>query len=77
MEFFFLNSNISIRIFTIGIANLFYVCECRKIDEPNSENRILIDRSEAEKYEFIHESFVFFITFFQPNIKKRSGGNVY
>ncbi len=63
----FLNSNISIRIFTIGIANLFDACECRKIDEPNIENRIVIDRSEAEKYEFIHESCVFSKLFFQPN----------
>ncbi len=34
-------------------------CECNKIDERNIENRIEIDRSEAEKYEFIHESCVF------------------
>ncbi len=36
----------------------------KKIDELNIENRIEIDRSEAEKYEFINESCVFFITFF-------------
>ncbi len=38
------------------------------IDELNIENRFEIDRSEAEKYEFIHESYVFFNNFFQPNI---------
>ncbi len=46
----FSNSNIYIRIFAIGIANRFYVWECRKIDEPNIENRIVIDHSEAETY---------------------------
>ncbi len=60
----FLSSSISIRIFTIVIATRFLVCECRNIDEQNIGNRIVIDRSEAEKYEFIHESCVFFITFF-------------
>ncbi len=36
----------------------------KKIGELTIENRIEIDRSEAEKYEFIHESGVSFITFF-------------
>ncbi len=40
------------------------------IDELNIENRIEIDRSEAEKYEFIHESCVFSLLFFQPNINE-------
>ncbi len=39
----------------------------QKIDEQNIENRIVIDRSEAENHEFMHETCVFFITFFQPN----------
>ncbi len=59
------NSDISFRIFTVGIANLFSCCECKKIDEQIVENRIEIDRSEAEKYEFIHESCVFSLLFFQ------------
>ncbi len=37
------------------------------MDELNIENRIEIDRSEAEKYEFINESCVFSLLFFQPN----------
>ncbi len=40
----------------------------KKMDELNMGNHIEIDRSEAEKYEFIHESCVFFITLFQPYI---------
>ncbi len=40
----------------------------QKIDELNIENRIEISRSEAENYEFIHESCVFSLLFFQPNI---------
>ncbi len=43
----------------VGIANLIWFCECNKIDELNIENRIEIDRSEAKKYEYIHESCVF------------------
>ncbi len=35
--------------------------------ELNIENRIEIDRSEAEKYELIHESCVFSLLIFQPN----------
>ncbi len=38
------------------VAKLFYVCECKKIDKQDIENRIVIDRSGAEKYEFINES---------------------
>ncbi len=64
----FLNSNISVRIFIVGIANLILICEFNKIDELNIENRIEIDRSEAEKYEFIHESCAFSLLFFQPYI---------
>ncbi len=64
----FSNSSISIRIFVVGIVNLIKFCECNKIDELNIENRIEIDRSEAEKFEFIHESCVFSLPFFQPNI---------
>ncbi len=45
-----------------------YICECKKINELNVENRVEIDRSEAEEYEFIHESCVFSLLFFQPNI---------
>ncbi len=56
--------NISIRIFIVGIANRLYFGEYKEIAELNIENRIEIDRSEAEKYEFIDESCVFFITFF-------------
>ncbi len=52
----------------VGIANIFLVCGLERIDESDIENRIVIDRAEAEKYELIHESCVFFITFFQPNI---------
>ncbi len=63
----FLNSTISIRICIVGIANLFQVCEYKKIDELNIENHIEIDRSEAEKYELIRESCVFSLLFFQPN----------
>ncbi len=63
----FFNSTISIRMFIVGIANLFKVCECKKIDDLYIENRIEIDRSEAEKYKFIRESCVFSILFFQPN----------
>ncbi len=37
------------------------------IDELNIENRIESDRSETEKYEFIHGSCVFSLLFFQPN----------
>ncbi len=62
-----LNLDISIRIFTVGIANLFSFCECKTIDELDVENRFPIDRSEAEKYEVIHESCVFSLLFFQPN----------
>ncbi len=47
----------------VGIAHLFYVSECKKIDEQIVENRIDIDRSEAEKYEFVHEAFVFLLLF--------------
>ncbi len=36
--------------FIVGIANLFEACECKKSDEPNIENRIVTDRSEAAKY---------------------------
>ncbi len=49
------------------IANLSLVWECKKIDEQDIENRIVIDGSGAEKYEFIHESCVFSLLFFQPN----------
>ncbi len=63
----FSNSNISIWIFIVGIVNLLLLCECKKIDELTFENRIEIDRSEAEKYEFIHESCGFSLLFFQPN----------
>ncbi len=49
------------------MANLFYVCDGKKIDEQNIENRIVIDRSEAEKFEIIHESCIFSLHFFQPN----------
>ncbi len=63
----FWNSNISIRICIAGIANLFLGCDDKKIDEQNIENRIVIDRSEAEKFEFIHESCVYSLLFFQPN----------
>ncbi len=52
----------------MGIAKLRKFGDCNKIEELNIENRLEIDRSEAEEYEFIHESCVFFITFFQPNI---------
>ncbi len=38
------------------------------IDKLNIENRIEIDRSEAEKYEFIHELCIFSLLFFQRNI---------
>ncbi len=55
----FLNSNIFILIFIAGIANLFLFCECKKAGEQIVENRIEIDRSEAEKYEFTHESRIF------------------
>ncbi len=51
-------------IFIVRIANFFSICECKKVDEQGIENCIEIDRSEAEKYQFIHESCVFFITFF-------------
>ncbi len=44
------------------------------IDELNIENRIQIDRSEAEKYEFIHESCVFSLLFFQPNTSSLLAG---
>ncbi len=54
-------------MFTVGIANLFSFRECKKIYELNIENRIEIDRSEAEKYEFINESYFFSLPFFQPN----------
>ncbi len=64
----FLNSNMFIRIFIVEIAHLIYVCWCEKANEQIVENRIEIDRSEAERYEFVHESWVFFITFFQPNM---------
>ncbi len=60
----FLHSNISILIFIPRIAYLFQNGICQNADEQIVENRIEIDRSEAEKYEFIHESCVFFITFF-------------
>ncbi len=39
------------------------------IDELNIENRIEIDRSEAEKYEFIHQSCVFSLLFSNLIIK--------
>ncbi len=64
----FLNLNMCIRLFFFEIANLIQVCWCKKFDEQIVENRIEIDRSKAEKYEVIHESCVFFITFFQPNV---------
>ncbi len=63
-KWYFLNSDISIRISIVEIANLFWVCRCKNADEQIVENRIEIDLSEAEKYEFIHKSGVFFITFF-------------
>ncbi len=44
----------------------FKFVNAKKIDEQNVENRTGIDRSGAEKYEFIHEASVFFITFFPP-----------
>ncbi len=40
------------------------MCECEKIDEQIIENRIVIDCSEAEKYEFNQELCVFFHYFF-------------
>ncbi len=48
-------------IFIAGIANLFYNFEWKKVDEQTVENRIEVYRSEAEKYEFTHKSFLFFI----------------
>ncbi len=57
-----------IRIFIVKIANLILVCLCNKIDEQIVGYRIKIERSETEKYEFIHESCVFFITFFSNQI---------
>ncbi len=53
-----------IQIFIVEIANLIWVCSGKKVDEQIVENRIEIDRLEAEKNEFIHESCAFFITFF-------------
>ncbi len=62
-----------IQIFLFGfvfveIVNLSRDCQYKNVNEQIVENRIEIDHSEAEIYEFIHESCVFFITFFQPNI---------
>ncbi len=45
--------------YIIGIVNQLYLCECKKVDEQIIENRIEIDRSEAEKSEYIHESCIF------------------
>ncbi len=61
MEFFefkYFNS-----IFFAGIGYLFWNCECKKADELIVENRTEIDRSEAERYEFTHESCIFYIFF--------------
>ncbi len=55
---------IIIRIINVAIADLFQVCQCKNVDEQLVVNRIEVDRSEAEKYEFIQESCVFSITFF-------------
>ncbi len=63
----FSNLNISFRIFIVGIANFFLVNKCKKIDEQVIEYSIVVDRSGAEKYEFIHESCVFSLLLFQPN----------
>ncbi len=53
----------------VGIENLFQFCECQTIDELNIGNHIQTERSEAEKYEFIQESCVFSLLFFQPYIR--------
>ncbi len=50
----------------------YHFVNAKKIDELSIENRIEIDRSEAKKYEFIHESCVFSLLFFQANILFRS-----
>ncbi len=59
-----MNSNILIRIFIVEIATLFGVCQCKNFEEQLVANRVEIDRLEAEKYEPIHESCVFFNPFF-------------
>ncbi len=43
------------RIGIVGIANLFLFCECEISYEHIVEICIEIDRSVAEKYEFVHE----------------------
>ncbi len=42
----------------------FQLCQCKIFDEQIVESHIEIDRSEAEKYECIHELCVFFLLFF-------------
>ncbi len=56
--------NFYILIFIVGIAKIFLFWDYKKVNEQVMENCIEMDRSEAEKYEFIHVPCVFFITFF-------------
>ncbi len=48
----------------VEIADLVWVCQCENVDGQIVENRIEIDRSEAEKYEIIRESWIVFIIVF-------------
>ncbi len=59
----FLNSNIFIWILIVGIANLFLICDCRKVDEQFIANCIEIDGFEVAKYEVFHESCIFYNLF--------------
>ncbi len=63
------SENFWIQIFLFGflssdLQTSFKLVDAKKVNEQIVENRIEIDRSEAENYGFIHESCVFFITFF-------------
>ncbi len=53
---------------SLQLQNLFQNCKWKKTDDPIVESCIEIDRLEAEKCEFTHESCTFSISFFQPYI---------
>ncbi len=65
----FLNLNIFIRICIVGTTNLFWSCKYKRADEQKIENCIVIDRSEAEKFEFIYEFMSFFSLLFSNLIQ--------
>ncbi len=53
--------------YIFGIENLFFLCECERVDEQTVENGVEVDLQESEKYELIEKSPIVSLVFVQPN----------